>query len=72
MVYEGGANCWNGPDRSVKVTLICGETNDVIAVEEPSRCTYTMVFATPAVCEEKHATALLEDTPVEDEMKTEL
>lgn len=72
MVYDGGAGCWNGPSRSVKVTLVCGAVSEVIAVDEPNRCTYTMIFATPAVCEEKDATALLNPSSVEEEMKTEL
>ena len=50
MKYDGGAQCWNGPVRSVVVNLRCGVTNEVTAASEPSRCEYELDFNTPAVC----------------------
>lgn len=69
MVYKDGAPCWNGPDRSVRVQLQCGEKNDVISVDEPSRCTYIMVFSTPVVCEEAEANRLLSEAGIDDVSK---
>ncbi len=50
MKYDGGATCWNGPARSVLVSVRCGLTNEVIAASEPSRCEYAFDFLTPAMC----------------------
>ncbi|CAG2115027.1 unnamed protein product, partial [Medioppia subpectinata] len=50
MKFEGGAQCWNGPVRSVTVHLSCGTENEVLAASEPSRCEYAFDFRTPAVC----------------------
>ncbi|XP_054162676.1 glucosidase 2 subunit beta-like isoform X2 [Oppia nitens] len=50
MLFEGGAQCWNGPVRTVTVNLSCGTSNEVIASSEPSRCEYAFEFKTPAVC----------------------
>ncbi|XP_046554303.1 glucosidase 2 subunit beta-like isoform X1 [Haliotis rubra] len=48
--YEKGQNCWNGPDRSVKILLQCGMENQLLSASEPSRCEYQFEFATPARC----------------------
>lgn len=50
MVYEGGAQCWNGPKRSLRVGLECGEANEAESVSEPSKCEYVMKIKTPAAC----------------------
>ena len=50
MQYEHGQGCWNGPARSTRVTLECGETNELVRVLEAEKCTYTMHAKTPAVC----------------------
>ena len=52
MKYDGGAQCWNGPVRSVMVHISCGTTNEVTGASEPSRCEYAFGFKTPAACVE--------------------
>ncbi|GAA0174068.1 protein-binding activity modulator [Lithospermum erythrorhizon] len=52
MQFSNGDKCWNGPDRSLKVKLRCGLKNEVSDVDEPSRCEYLALLATPAVCHE--------------------
>lgn len=42
MKYEHGTRCWNGPERSTVVTLVCDDENKVIEVAEPETCAYTM------------------------------
>ncbi|XP_045813218.1 glucosidase 2 subunit beta [Trifolium pratense] len=53
MVFSNGDKCWNGPDRSLKVKLKCGLTNEITDVDEPSRCEYVALLATPALCQEE-------------------
>ncbi|XP_069839994.1 N-acetylglucosamine-1-phosphotransferase subunit gamma [Dendropsophus ebraccatus] len=43
-------------NRQTKVHLICGRSNKLAAVSEPSTCVYAMTFETPLVC---HPHALL-------------
>ncbi|KAL5021013.1 hypothetical protein ScPMuIL_000168 [Solemya velum] len=48
--YEKGQNCWNGPDRSVRVDMTCGLENMLTNTYEPSRCEYVFEFSTPSLC----------------------
>ncbi|KAF9916165.1 hypothetical protein BX616_004469 [Lobosporangium transversale] len=48
--YTRGDKCWNGPERSVRFEMNCGETNEIISVSEPAKCEYLIKFQTPAVC----------------------
>jgi protein kinase C substrate 80K-H len=52
MVYEGGAQCWNGPKRSVKVDVECGDVNEAVSMSEASKCEYVMRVRSPAGCED--------------------
>ncbi|KAF9922829.1 hypothetical protein FBU30_007037 [Linnemannia zychae] len=52
QLYTGGARCWNGPERSVKITMACGSENKILAVSEPSKCEYLYKMETPALCVE--------------------
>eukprot|EP01028_Stygiella_incarcerata_P008534 TRINITY_DN37293_c0_g1_i1.p1 TRINITY_DN37293_c0_g1~~TRINITY_DN37293_c0_g1_i1.p1 ORF type:complete len:436 (-),score=154.97 TRINITY_DN37293_c0_g1_i1:1274-2581(-) len=48
--YKDGDTCWNGPRRTLALNIECGERNEWIMVEEPSRCTYVGKFISPAAC----------------------
>mmetsp|Transcript_14977 Transcript_14977/g.27625 ORF Transcript_14977/g.27625 Transcript_14977/m.27625 type:complete len:142 (+) Transcript_14977:376-801(+) len=50
MVFENGAKCWNGPKRSLEVTMKCGSADAVSDVEEPETCVYVASMTTPAAC----------------------
>ncbi|KAJ5663991.1 hypothetical protein N7507_004722 [Penicillium longicatenatum] len=50
LEYERGQSCWNGPNRSTKVVLECGEQNEILKTAEDEKCVYSMLVTTPAVC----------------------
>ncbi|XP_048198222.1 glucosidase 2 subunit beta isoform X2 [Perognathus longimembris pacificus] len=52
MKYEQGTGCWQGPNRSTTVRLLCGKETVVASTTEPSRCEYLMELVTPAACPE--------------------
>ena len=52
LKFTSGAKCWNGPDRSLSLTLKCGDRETLANVEEPSRCEYAATLFTPQACEE--------------------
>jgi protein kinase C substrate 80K-H len=58
MKFSGGQKCWNGPERSLFVEVLCGLENKVLKVDEPSTCVYAMKFTTPAACTTAHAQVL--------------
>ncbi|KAJ3066170.1 hypothetical protein HDU98_010521 [Podochytrium sp. JEL0797] len=49
--FTNGLQCWNGPQRSVKVSVECGPRNEVLSIVEPSKCEYLARVMTPGVCE---------------------
>lgn len=51
MKFAGGTQCWGGPQRSLTVRVVCGPTNEILSVEEPSMCAYRIKFQSPAICE---------------------
>ncbi|CAI9591376.1 unnamed protein product, partial [Staurois parvus] len=52
MKYDQGTGCWQGPNRSTQVKLLCGKETVVTSTSEPSRCEYLMEFYTPAACQQ--------------------
>lgn len=50
LEYTNGQKCWNGPMRSTKVMLECGEKEEILQVREDALCVYSMVATSPAVC----------------------
>ena len=55
MKYTGGEKCWNGPNRSMTVQMVCGAEEAILSAGEPNRCEYAMEFATPASCKDPSA-----------------
>ncbi|KAL0230172.1 hypothetical protein PCE1_003734 [Barthelona sp. PCE] len=48
--FINGQKCWGGPDRSLRVSLICGTHTEIVMADEESMCVYVMDVKTPAVC----------------------
>jgi protein kinase C substrate 80K-H len=78
MMFTDGEGCWQGPSRSINVTLKCGSEDAFVSLAEPSRCTYTGVIRTPAHCtdelvenlerEVERKKTLLQEYNVKDEL----
>ncbi|TPX57524.1 hypothetical protein PhCBS80983_g03773 [Powellomyces hirtus] len=58
MMYENGDRCWNGPARSVEVSLECGLETKLFSVVEMSKCEYSAKLRSPAACELSHENVL--------------
>ncbi|KAF8626905.1 hypothetical protein AX15_004634 [Amanita polypyramis BW_CC] len=50
QLYQHGARCWNGPERSVVLLLTCGTENTLTSVVELEKCEYQFTGTTPALC----------------------
>ncbi|KAI0939027.1 hypothetical protein AcW1_004173 [Taiwanofungus camphoratus] len=48
--YTRGSKCWNGPMRSVTLTMSCGTENALLSVAEPEKCEYQFAVTSPALC----------------------
>lgn len=49
--FIGGAQCFNGPARSTRVTFVCGHGEDTITrIQEDEKCVYGLTFVTAAAC----------------------
>lgn len=58
MLFNNGDSCWQGPRRSLSVTLKCGLNHKLTQLEEPSTCVYTAILETPVACSQAVAAAL--------------
>jgi protein kinase C substrate 80K-H len=58
MEYKDGGHCWQGPKRSTLVKLTCSDKEEIVSIEEPSKCVYTMEFKTVSACNPAHVNAL--------------
>jgi protein kinase C substrate 80K-H len=56
--FENGETCWQGPPRSIHVSVKCGSAESLYKVAEPSRCEYTAEMTTPAACSSELVTSL--------------
>ncbi|EIN10218.1 hypothetical protein PUNSTDRAFT_63724 [Punctularia strigosozonata HHB-11173 SS5] len=61
QVYDQGARCWNGPMRSVKLSLSCGTDNVLLTVAEAEKCEYEFTATTPALCLPVEASEMKKD-----------
>jgi len=50
MRFTGGDRFGCSEDRELTVDIDCGESSEVVKVEEPSMCKYAMVFVCPQAC----------------------
>lgn len=50
VLHTPRLKCWNGPERSVRVHIACGEKNELLHVAEPEKCEYAMHVTSPALC----------------------
>ncbi|KAI9984679.1 hypothetical protein PInf_006043 [Phytophthora infestans] len=65
--FSNGQKCWNGPNRSLTITLECGpEPMHLSEIEEPSTCVYSAKLRTPAVCseEDRERIMILDDAKI--------
>lgn len=51
LYFTQGSKCWNGPQRSATVYMVCASENRLVSVSEPEKCQYRFVLETPLVCE---------------------
>ncbi|XXQ35438.1 Glucosidase 2 subunit beta [Plasmodiophora brassicae] len=63
-LFEQGQRCWNGPERSTRVSVSCGQTNELLDVSEPSTCVYVMHFATPCACDQEDVDGIVDNLRV--------
>ncbi|XP_063674106.1 glucosidase 2 subunit beta-like isoform X1 [Bolinopsis microptera] len=63
MMYTKGNSCWQGPQRSTRVDVVCGPENQIMSASEPAKCEYAYVFATPAAC-----TKVQDEDEIHDEL----
>ncbi len=58
MNFTGGQHCWNGPARSLTMTVVCGAEDAVASFFEPEKCAYAGTLTTPAACDGRASRAL--------------
>lgn len=48
--FTHGSKCWNGPQRSAVVEMVCGPEPQLVSVSEPEKCHYKFILESPIVC----------------------
>ena len=48
--WKDGRSCWNGPQRSLRLKLLCHDSVELLSLIEPSMCVYEGELGTPSVC----------------------
>uniref|UniRef100_A0A7S1W8K1 Glucosidase 2 subunit beta n=1 Tax=Alexandrium catenella TaxID=2925 RepID=A0A7S1W8K1_ALECA len=61
--FANGHMCPGGPERDLNVVFECGDSEEVLDVSEPSRCSYEAHISHPGACSEEDMAAL-EKPPV--------
>uniref|UniRef100_A0A0K0ECH3 Glucosidase 2 subunit beta n=1 Tax=Strongyloides stercoralis TaxID=6248 RepID=A0A0K0ECH3_STRER len=56
--YNGGQSCWNGPNRSTKVAIECGQETELVDATEPSKCEYLFTLKSPIACPDPSTVSL--------------
>jgi hypothetical protein len=54
MRWEGGAKCWNGPNRSATVYVTCGAVTKVLSADEPETCKYVLQMESHIACDDAY------------------
>ena len=50
--WENGAQCWNGPQRSITAHVNkCGPITKIISANEPDTCRYVVEVESPVACD---------------------
>lgn len=50
VYFLHGSKCWNGPQRSAVMSMVCGVEQRLVLVSEPEKCHYRFVLETPLAC----------------------
>jgi len=58
LLFAKGQHCYGGPDRTLRLQLVCGSAAAIEDVSEPSRCSYEAVVAHPSACRREDLAAL--------------
>ncbi|GEQ70357.1 hypothetical protein JCM33374_g4033 [Metschnikowia sp. JCM 33374] len=65
MFYAHGSKCWNGPQRSARVDMVCGPAHDLISVSEPEKCQYRFLMSSPLACDDMTDEEIAKDFKVD-------
>lgn len=58
VVFTGGTTCWNGIQRSLVVEFACGIKEEIVALTEPSTCSYHAEMKSPCFCDEEYVASI--------------
>ncbi|KAJ2804100.1 hypothetical protein H4R20_002638 [Coemansia guatemalensis] len=64
--YLHGTKCWNGPERSIVVQVICNEHIQLLSVSELEKCEYQATMAAPFACPIADAAPEMVENTLED------